>query len=170
VIINTSEYKKDDEMDSFLSDAMQILNKLINPDSYSKNGMILSSERKYSTITIKDMEHKFFTAMTRAKELFANCAFRITTPAKFAIGLQRTPINKSLFELWSVILSNMSQDDFEILNKKKWVLFEKLDAEFDNKNSVLRNFIGKDSLKIVGVKGRYEIIGKIVENVIKEEK
>jgi hypothetical protein len=170
VIINTSEYKKDDEMDSFLSDAMQILNRLIEPDFYSKNVMNLSCDRKYLTIAKNDMEQKFFTAMTRAKALFANCAFRITTPAKNKRGFQRSPINKSLFELWSVILSNMSQDDFEILNKKKWLLFEKLDTEFDNKNFILRNYIGNGSQKIVGVKGRYDIIGKIVQSVLKEGK
>jgi hypothetical protein len=169
-IMSTSEYKKDDEMDSFLSDAMQILNKLIKPDFYSKNGMNLSSERKYTTITRKDMEQKFFTAMTRAKTLFANCAFRITTPAKNKRGFQRSPINKSLFELWSFILSKMTQNDFDYLNNKKELLFEKLDAEFDNKNSGLRNYIGNGSQKIVGVKGRYEIIGKIVNNIIREGK
>jgi hypothetical protein len=169
-IMSTSEYKKDDEMDSFLSDAMQILNKLIEPNYYSKNGMILSSERKYTTISKMDMEQIFLTAMTRAKELFANCAFRITTPSKHKRGVQRSSISKPLFELWSVILSNMNQNDFDILNRKKEYLFEKLDTEFDNKNSVLRNYIGMASLKITGVKGRYDIIGKIVQSVLKEEK
>jgi hypothetical protein len=169
-IMNISEYKKDDEMDSFLSDAMQILNKLIDPDFYTRNGMILSGERNYSKITLNDMEQKFFTAMTRAENLFANCAFRITTPAKNKRGYQRSPINKSLFELWSVVLSNMNQNDFEILNHEKQLLFEKLDAEFDNKNSTLRNYIGKDSLKVVGIKGRYEIIGNIIHKVLKEGK
>ena len=164
-IMNISEYRKDDEMDSFLSDAMQILNKLIKPDFYSKNGMILSAERKHSTITVNDMEQKFFTAMTRAKDLFENCAFRITTPARNKRGFQRSPINKSLFELWSVILSNMDQHKFDDLNRRKELLFDKLDAEFD-KNSVLRNYIGKDSLKITGVKGRYETIDKIIKAVL----
>jgi hypothetical protein len=169
-IMSTSEYKKDDEMDSFLSDAMQILNKIIEPDFYSKNGMNLSGERKHSTISKKDIEQKFFTAMTRAKELFANCAFRITTPAKTKRGFQRSPINKSLFELWSFILSKLNQNDFESLYRNKELLFEKLDTEFDNKNSSLRNYIGNSSLKVAGVNGRYDIIGKIVNNIIKEGK
>ena len=168
LIMNTSEYRKDDEMDSFLSDAMQILNKLIDPDFYSKNGMILSAERKYSTITVNEMEQKFFTAMTRARELFANCAFRITTPAKIKKGGWRSPINKSLFELWSVILSRMDQHKFDALNLKKELLFEKLDAEFDDKNYVLRNYVGKGSLKVTGVKGRYETIEKIIKAVLSE--
>ncbi|GBU26707.1 hypothetical protein R84B8_00217 [Treponema sp. R8-4-B8] len=168
-IMNINEYKKDDEMDSFLSDAMQILNRLIDPNTYSKNKMSLSCERNYSTTPINDIEHKFITAMTRATDLFDNCAFRITTPSKNKKGVQRSPINKSLFESWSVLLSRMDKNDFNILNRRKELLFKKLDAEFDNKNSLLRNYIGKDSLKITGIKGRYEIIGNIIHEVLKEE-
>jgi hypothetical protein len=169
-IMERNEYKKNDEMDSFLSDAMQVLNELIDPSFYSKNIMLLSAKRNYAAITIDDMKSKFFTAMTRAYELFANCAFRITTPRKKNMRPTRSPINKSLFESWSVILSGMEQGDFEILNKRKELLFEKLDAELNNENSKLRNYIAKDSLKITGVKGRYEIIENIIQNVIKEEK
>jgi hypothetical protein len=107
--------------------------------------------------------------MTRASKLFENCAFRITTPRKNKKS-QRTPVNKSLFELWSVLLSNMNQKDFKILNSRKELLFEKLDAEFDDKNSPLRNYIGKDSLKITGLKGRYEIVGEIIRDVLTEGK
>jgi len=168
-IMGINEYKKDDEMDSFLSDAMQILNRLIDPNTYSKNRMTLSCERNHSAIPINEIEHKFITAMTRATDLFANCAFRITTPSKNKKGFQRSPINKSLFESWSVLLSRMDQNDFNILSRKKELLFIKLDTEFDNKNSLLRNYIGKDSLKITGIKGRYEIIGNIIHEVLKEE-
>ena len=170
LIIDVNEYKKDDEMDSFLSDAMQILNKVIDPSFYLKNGMNLTTERKYSNLSINELKEKFFTAMARASDLFENCAFRITTPAKNKKGIQRSPVNKSLFELWTLLLANMTVNDFETLYQNKELLYTKLDAEFDNRNSVLRNYIGKDSLKIIGVKGRYEIIGNIIKMIIEENR
>jgi hypothetical protein len=169
-IMAINEYKRDDEMDSFLSDAMQILNRLIDPIKYTKNRMTLSCERNHFNVSVNEIEHKFITAMTRAAVLFEKCAFRITTPSKYKKDSQRSPINKSLFELWSILLSKMDQNEFDILNHRKGLLFKKLDAEFDNKNSSLRNYIGKDSLKTVGIKGRYEIIGKIINDVLKEAK
>ena len=170
-IMNVSEYKRDDEMDSFLSDAMQILNKLIKPDFYSKNIMLLSNDRNCSNIDIRELEQNFFTAMTRAVDLFENCAFRITTPMKRNKGATRTPINKSLFESWSVLLSKMNEKDYEKLKRNKELLYQKLDDEFyNNKASSLRDYISKDSLKISGIKGRYEALGKIIDVVLKEGK
>jgi len=169
-IMSISEYKRDDEMDSFLSDAMQILNKLIKPDFYSKNIMLLSNERNYPNIDISVLEQNFLTAMTRAVDLFEDCAFRITTPMKKIKGATRSPINKSLFESWSVLLSKMNEKDYEKLKRNKELLYQKLDDEFYNKASLLRNYISKDSLKISGIKGRYEALGKIIDVVLKEGK
>jgi hypothetical protein len=166
MIFDISEYKKDDEMDSFLSDTMQIINRTIKPESYSKNNNSFLVYRNVTHDYNEDLEQKFFVAMKRAALLFSNCAFRITTPAKKASGKQRSPINKSLFELWAVILAEMSKSDFDKLEKNKYLLYKNLDAEFDNNNSLLRNYIGKDSLKIPGIKGRYEIINKIINNIL----
>ena len=162
-IMDVGEYRKDNEMDSFLSDAMQILNELIKPDFYSRHGMSLSYKRNYSTISLEEMEQRFFTAMTRAEELFENCAFRITTPEKNKAVNRRSPINRSLFELWSVVLSNMSKPAFETLKRNKMRLFNELDKEFYALHSPLRNYIGKDSQKIIGVRGRYSIIHSFIQ-------
>jgi hypothetical protein len=103
--------------------------------------------------------------MIKACELFDDSAFRISTPLR---GI-RTPVNKSLFELWSVLLSEMTDDDFNILKEKKEQLYDALENEFSSNESHLRKFIGKDSTKVTGVKGRYEIIRGIIGKVIKEE-
>ncbi|MDR1201250.1 MAG: DUF262 domain-containing protein [Tannerellaceae bacterium] len=145
-----NEYRKDGEMDSFLSDTMQIINKMGNTDT---------------------LQEKFIKAMTRARELFSNCAFRISTPIRLANGTGiRTPVNKSLFEVWSVLLSDMPDDEFDKLDSLKRQLYEKLEQEFTSEGSVLRNYIGKDSTKAAAVRGRYEIVKKIIANVIMEGK
>jgi hypothetical protein len=144
------EYRKDGEMDSFLSDTMQIINEMKSTDA---------------------LQEKFIKAMTRARELFSNCAFRISTPIRSTSGTgTRTPVNKSLFEVWSVLLSNMPDDEFDRLDSLKWQLYKKLEQEFTSEGSVLKNYVGKDSTKAAAVRGRYEIIRKIIANVIMEGK
>jgi hypothetical protein len=167
MIFDISEYKKDDEMDSFLSDTMQVINRSLNPDVNSGYIYTLSNGRNNVFGFDKNLEQKFLISMERAAKLFLNCAFRITTPAKKALGKTRSPINKSLFEVWSVILAKMDESDFEKMEKNRWLLYQNLDNEFDNNNS-LRNYVSKDSLKITGIKGRYEIINKIINDVLKE--
>ena len=168
MIFNINEYKKDDEMDSFLCDTMHIINKSLNQDLFAGYDNTISGNRIAAHCFDKNLEQKFLISMERASRLFLNCAFRITTPAKKALGKQRSPINKSLFELWSVLLAEMDENDFKILEKNKVQLYQHLDTEFENNNSLLRNHIGKDSLKVTGVKGRYEIINRIIRNTLKE--
>jgi hypothetical protein len=144
------EYRKDGEMDSFLSDTMQIINEMKNTDA---------------------LQEKFIKAMIRARELFSNCAFRISTTIKSTSGTGiRTPVNKSLFEVWSVLLSDMPDNEFDRLDSLKWQLYEKLEQEFTSAGSVQRNYVGKDSTKAAAIRGRYEIIKKIIANVIMEGK
>jgi hypothetical protein len=170
-IMGTSEYLKDDEMDAFLSDAMQIINNLTGAGHYERNKIPPFSNRKILNGNIEKIKRDFLVSMKRAVDLFDNCAFRITTPTKYLKEKKtRAPVNKSLFEAWSVLLSNMGEKKFDKLKRNKELLYQKLDAEFDNKESLLRNYISKDSQKISGVKGRYDLIGKIIDGVLKEGK
>jgi len=168
LIMDTNEYKKDGEMDLFLSDAMQIFNKLIEPNFYSKNIMMLSIERNYRNITIDEIKINFLTAMTRARELFDNCAFRKTTPAKYKISRIRAPINKSLFETWSIFLSEMSKDDFNKLISNKELLYQNIDDVF-NKNAIIEDWFSKGSLKVHAVKKRHEAIREMVKCVLSKK-
>ncbi|MDR1533490.1 MAG: DUF262 domain-containing protein [Planctomycetota bacterium] len=166
-IMGVGEYAKDEEMDSFLSDTMQIANELMKADSGGGNSGQLRG-RKVSNKDMREIEDKFLAAMRRARALFDNCAFRITTPRRFSTRKSpRTPINKSLFEAWSVLLSNISEREFDALWRRREFLYQKIDAEFDDPQSRLRNFISKDSAKVAGVKGRHKIIREITDDVIK---
>jgi hypothetical protein len=164
-VMGIDEYRKDDEMDSFLSDAMQIINTLKSRDVKEAGVTGAFVERKIVNGNIDQIQAKFILSLTRARTLFADRAFRISTPAR---GGSRTPVNKSLFELWSILLSDMSKRDFDMLNANKDRLHEELEKEFSDTESSLRTVIGKDSTKAVAVKGRYGIIRKIIDKVIKE--
>jgi hypothetical protein len=114
---------------------------------------------------IEEILRKFTLAMERAVKLFDDYAFRISTPTKIK---NKTPINKSLFDVWSILLSKMQEQQFDILLNNREMLFQKLDKIFDDKGSSLRRNIGTDSIKISGVKGRYETIGNIINELILE--
>jgi hypothetical protein len=140
------DYRKDDEMDAFLSNTMQMIN---------------NEEKK-----IDEIREKFFVAMKRATALFDRFAFRISTPSSGRAT--RTPINKSLYDVWSVTLSNISEDDFNKLMETREKLWSRLDEEFTQKGSPSRRYIAEDSVKVVGVRGRYEIIRSIIRDTIQE--
>jgi hypothetical protein len=165
-IMDINEYHKDAGMDSFLSDTMQTINDLKNLGSSKSNNEGMLVKRKIINKDIDGIRGKFILAMKRARELFDDSAFRISTPLRDG---SRTPVNKSLFELWSILLSEMTDHDFTILKKKKKQLHVALKSEFSSNQSELRKFIGKDSTKVVGVKGRYKIIRGIIDKVIEGE-
>jgi hypothetical protein len=164
-IMGIDEYHRDEEMDSFLSNTMQIINDLKSHDLGNSGSLV---KREIINKDIDGIREKFVLAMIRAYDLFRKSAFRISTPLMRG-RVSRTPVNKSLFELWSILLSEMTERNFTILKEKKEQLYEALENEFSSNESNIRKFIGKDSTKVTGVKGRYEIIGKIIDTVIKEE-
>jgi hypothetical protein len=164
-ILGIGEYRKDEEMDAFLSDTMQIINLLMSQKQYG-DGKVTLLSRTISNVSIEAIRAKFLQSMNRAVELFENCAFRISTPLRIRnSNTSRTPINKSLFELWAVILSDMGAVIFEELKEKKELLYKKLDEEFANNESPLRRYVGQDSTKVVSVKGRYDIIKGMVNDI-----
>jgi hypothetical protein len=165
-MLGPQEYRKNEDMDSFLSDTMQAINLLAKDAGRDVAGVV--KDRAISNGNIAELKKNFLLAMKRARLLFEDCAFRITTPKKQKAGASRTPINKSLFEAWSVFLGKMPEYQFAVLLKKREALFRRLDSEFQYSESILRRAIGPDSTKVSGVRLRYELIGKIINETIEE--
>jgi hypothetical protein len=167
-VMGIDEYRKDEEMDAFLSDAMQIINSLKSHGVRKAGVAGVSVERRISNGNIDEIQKKFVLSLIRARTLFGDRAFRISTPLR---GREkgRTPVNKSLFELWSILLSDMAERDFNTLNANKERLYEEMEKEFSDNESNLRKFIGKYSTKTASVKGRYKIIRELIDKVIKEK-
>ncbi len=95
VVYPYSEYKAT-EFDSFLSDVMAEI-----------NGM---SEQE-----LNNLEQKFSQAMIAAYEIFGNDAFR----KRDRSNASRKPVNKALFESWSVNFSKLDHEQIQILIERK---------------------------------------------------
>lgn len=156
-----SNYPKNNDMDSFLSDTMRIIN--IMPSLNGKEGpKIFKEDVKREHVQINEtsvLEERFIKAMERGREIFDEHAFRKSYPGK-----RRTPINKALFEVWGTLLGNLTNDEFNNLKIRK--------SEFIERHSVLLediNFnyaISRDSLKALSVKDRYEKLSGLLNEFI----
>ena len=144
-----SLYPRNGNMDGFLSDTLKIINSM--PEMNSKEVMKISdniiSELKINDIEI--LKNKFTTGMKRSSTIFGEHAFR-----KSFYGRRKTPINKSLFEVWGVLLSEISEIKFENLKRNK--------KEFlnDYKSNFLKDYkfdeiISRNALKYNSVVERY---------------
>ncbi|BBO86455.1 hypothetical protein DSCO28_70210 [Desulfosarcina ovata subsp. sediminis] len=161
LIRGVKSYPKNEDMDAFLSETMQLIN--IMPDLPKKEiNKIVKSENYLIKYNDHNQLKEFFKiAMSRAHKLFGSYAFRKALPGQ---NRYRTPINKSLFETWSVLLCEMDVDIFNKLIKNKNRLFALAEAStYLAGNDDLSRFISRDSHKYVGVQTRYKIIDKIIK-------
>lgn len=155
-------YPANNDMDSFLSDTMRIIN--IMPTLNGKEGAKVFRDKvlKENVLInqVEVLEERFIKAMNRGKEIFEEHAFRKSYPSK-----RRTPINKALFEVWGTLLGNLPEEKFQKLKNKK--------DEFIQKHSILLedisfNYaISRDSLKFISVKERYEKLTKLLNEFTK---
>ncbi|MCA8214187.1 DUF262 domain-containing protein [Burkholderia cepacia] len=129
------------DMDSFLSDTMRWINGDITFDKVSPY-----DQGRISSI--------FEMALSRNKKLFGDHAFRRSRGDQ-----RRTPVNKSLFEMWMFCFSRISDDFFaSIISRKKEFqikYYDLLDYDDDFIDS-----IGRHGGDLIGVKNRYT---KIIE-------
>lgn len=130
-----SEYKIVD-MDEWLSNTMQLIN-------------------KYDDNKIKELENIFEKAVKRAYIIFNNYAFRKSLP-----NSNKTPINKTLFEVWCLALVSLSDEEFDILAKNKNTLIEKLKILYEANRFQIS--VSRDSWKVESVRFRYENIASVI--------
>nr|WP_275974254.1 DUF262 domain-containing protein [Argonema galeatum] len=136
-----TSYKKykDETRDSFLNKALFKANKL------SEEGL-------------KDIEFIFKKTMINALEIFGENAFRKISNKT----TKKYPVNKSLFEAWSVNLSCLSEQEIEILKFKKKELVEKFINCVDNDNE----FLVSISQAANKVEYRFSTIERIIKEVL----
>lgn len=118
----------------FLNETMKKLNKLEND-------------------LIQEIENKFIIAMKAAYEIFGNTAFRKSSSS---------PVNKSLFEVWSVTLSQLNSQKIDMLINRKELLRERFIEKMRTDNDFNRS-ISQAANK---VKYRFEQINQIVQEVL----
>ncbi|WP_326981057.1 DUF262 domain-containing protein [Chryseobacterium sp. MYb264] len=154
-------YPKNGNMDEFLSDTLKIINSM--PEMNSKEVKKIS-ENIISEIKISDVKlliDKFTLGMVRSSIIFGEHSFRKSYPGK-----RKTPINKSLFEVWGVLLSEISDIKFNQLREHK--------NEFlnDYKNNFLKDYkfdeiISRNALKYSSVVERYTKMNNLLSKYAK---
>lgn len=123
----------------------------------------LDEINKDLSLDLDFIETAFDEGMKTAVKIFANDAFR----KRFHKKDKRKPINKALFEVWSVLLSKLNTNEISILNNRSKSLKEKFihllnsDEDF---NKAITSGTGDKSR----VRKRFSEINKIIQSTILE--
>lgn len=158
IVFNRKDYKAG--MDDWLSNTMRLLNCYPTYDKETiKKIFVKDSIPRIKTTDLEEIKEKFILAMNRSKNLFGEHAFRKSLPT----DVRKSPINKSLFEAWGVILSSLSTEDYEklIIHRESFLeeyskLFKKLD---------FNNAISRHSSTVKGVTDRYSYLENLVNEI-----
>ena len=133
-------YDKDD-FDAFLNTGMHHLN--AHPE------------------LLEDLQRRFLRAMRAAERIFGNDAFR----KRYYSNATRFPVNKALFESWSVNLNACTDEELKRLEQKKDNLkgaFMRLMRE----DSVFEKAVTQGTGSISRVKCRFREIRKLIQGVL----
>jgi hypothetical protein len=130
---------KEETRDSFLSKALSKINNLSDEE-------------------LNNIEIKFKKTMALAFEIFGQNAFRkISNKNK-----KKFPVNKSLFEAWSVSLAQLSEQKIQILKERKQELIENFIIYVDND----KDFLTSISQATNRVEYRFITVEKIIRQVL----
>ncbi|NJM59089.1 MAG: DUF262 domain-containing protein [Oscillatoriales cyanobacterium RU_3_3] len=118
----------------------------------------LSKLNNMSESELRSIENNFKKAMVAAWEIFAKNAFRKVSQNQ----KKKFPINKALFEVWSVNLSLLSDEQLDLLKQHKEQLIEKFRNYVDSD----RDFLVSISQAAEKIEYRFTIIEKIIQEVL----
>jgi hypothetical protein len=154
------EYPRASDMDAFLSNTMRIINympELAHSDLRKIFKKTDIPEIRYNDIDI--LKKRFRRAMLRATIIFGEHAFR-----KSYGKYRRSPINKTLFEVWGNVLADLRKEEFQLLEDNKKELLDDYSDIINDEDFV--TVISRDSWKYSGVQSRYKLIKKLVDRFI----
>ena len=141
-----SHSKYEGSIDSFLNDAMEIINKKYDP----KKNIGYADRTK----------NLFIDVLTTSSQIFDKFAFR-----RMPDILKRRTLSKALFETWTTCLAKLSKDERKSLVSKKDVLLSKYMDMYNEKE--FTDSLG--SAKITSVTRRFEKIQELIDEVIKND-
>lgn len=118
----------------------------------------LSKINNMSEPELKVIEDNFKKAMVAAWNIFGKNAFRKISQHQ----TKMFPINKALFEVWSVNLSLLSDEQLDILKQQKEQLIEKFRNYVDSD----RDFLTSISQAAEKIEYRFMIIEQIIQEVL----
>ena len=158
LIRDYKRYNKSVNVDTWLGDTMMIYNAMPGLDNRDIKKLVKEEHVVLEDITVLtkgEIVGFFEKAMNRGRELFGSNAFRKSLP-----GSRRTPINKSLFETWGVMLSKLTDSEFSNLLRHKTRLLEEYAGNLYTENFVIA--ISRDSMKRSSVQHRYSIVSNLI--------
>jgi len=148
--LDISAYKKND-FNSFLNDSMRNFNS-------EHAGQTLDSAE------IKSIIADFNDTMWYAHELFGSLAFR-----KIDVWRKtRSPVNKSLFEAWSVNIHRLSQDERDWLLPRKNNLLNMFRERMAKDDEFLQS-VTQGTGSVARVRKRFETVRQIIEEVLHDK-
>jgi len=144
-VINPYTEYKATEFDSFLSDIMAKINDM--------------DEQR-----LNELELKFSHAMNAAYNIFDKDALR----KRYKHDASRSPLNKALFESWSVNLSKLSDEQINILIERKEKLKESFIQLMNDREEEPRfdSAVSQGTGDIRKVKRRFSAIEKLIQEVL----
>lgn len=116
---------------------------------------------KWSPAQIEDLSKNFAKTMLSAKRILGKWAFRKYYGSQYRLS----PINKALFEVWSVHIARLSPENIDLLVQRKDLLMEKFsrimlhDSDFSASVSVGTGDASK-------VKRRFGKVGELINEVL----
>lgn len=109
---------------------------------------------------LHELETQFNKAMKLSLEVFGEHAFRKMFSRE---SKRKNPINRALFECWSVHFSELSDAEIAVILQRKDLLIDKFLYLMNHHDSFS---IDINSGKITAVKRRFDLIGKIIHEVL----
>jgi hypothetical protein len=151
------DYPKNSDMDTFISDTMRLINIMPELPKRELNKIFKNSPTppiRFCDIEI--LKQRFRKGMERAYKLFQRHTFRKSFGEN-----RRSPINKTLFEVWGNILADLDDDRFKCLMSNEKYFSEEYHKLLGEQNFV--NSISRNSLNHYEVQSRYDSLTKIVD-------
>ena len=139
-VFSPEKYDKDD-FDAFLNAGMRYLN---------ENAHLLEG-----------LQRRFLRAMQAAERIFGNDAFR----KRYQADTHRHPVNKALFETWSINLDTCTDEELKILEYKKDILKDTF-IILMQKDDKFKNAVTQGTGSIFRVKYRFKKIHELIQGVL----
>jgi len=151
-------YPRNSDMDKFLSDTMRLINIMPGMPDHELSKIFKNSEIPIiKSHDINVLKSRFSNGMIRAYMLFRQHSFR-----KSYGPYRRSPINKTLFEVWGNLLANLDKHVFETLLKHQADFLEEYNRLLEDRD--FGNLISKDSWKYSGVMSRYSVLQELIRD------
>ncbi|MCF2149486.1 DUF262 domain-containing protein [Desmonostoc muscorum LEGE 12446] len=118
----------------------------------------LSKTNKLSENELHNIENNFKRTIIANWNIFGKDAFRKISDSQ----KRQFPINKALFESWSVLLSQLTEDQIQILIDRKQKLIDIFKTYIDND----KDFLESISQAAEKVQYRFSTVEKIIQEVL----